>query len=103
MNEYSVSAAQSRLDDYDFEMFSKEGEDAVREHLRKIIQWIESTPRKITPELIDEKINLMMEKVSKEHEEVYDTEPAYHIRWHIAKCLDDNFYNYQSFNLVGKL
>ena len=100
---YSNSAAQERLDTAHFEMFTKEGEEAVRKELKNLIHELEYTKQRITPDFIEKRVQRVMDNVGTKHIEVTDTEPAYHIRWHVAKCLDDNFYDYQSFNLVGKL
>jgi hypothetical protein len=102
MTKYSTSSAQTRLENYDFEMYTKSGNTAIRSQLKKVLHMIE-TQCKITPDKIDLLIDQMLKKIQVKHPEVNDTEPHWHIRWHVAKCLDDNFYNYQEFNLVGRL
>lgn len=102
MPKYSNSEAQTRLIDYDFEMYSKAGNKAISTQLRKIIHYIEKG-RMIVPKQIEEKMHKLLLDVQVIHPEVWDTEPHWHIRWHIAKCLDDNYFDYKHFELVNKI
>jgi hypothetical protein len=78
--------------DQDYEMFSKAGNTAITTQLKKIISFIEKG-KGITPDSIDDKYEEMCKKVEVKHREVYDTEPRYHIRFLIKKCLEENFYD----------
>lgn len=102
MVKYSNSAAQSRLDDYNYEMYTNAGNRAITTQLRKIIRYIEKG-RMITPEVIETKIETLLKTIEVKHPEVWDTEPHWHIRWNVAKCLEDNYFDHKPFNLVNNL
>jgi hypothetical protein len=66
-------------DNYCFEMFSKAGELACRNGVKKIYEKIEGVKR-ITETEIDEFVDLVINKIEEKHPEVWDTEPRNHIR-----------------------
>ena len=66
-------------ENYEFEMFSKAGELACRNGVKKIYKKIEGKKR-ITGYEIEEFVTAVMDKINKKHGEVWDTEPNWHIR-----------------------
>jgi hypothetical protein len=67
-------------DNYCFEMFSKAGETACRNGVKKIYKKIEG-PKRITQYEIESfVIDNVMNIIKKKHGEVWDTEPYWHIR-----------------------
>jgi len=86
------------IDTKNFEMFTKEGNNAIRTRLQKLLHNIETkSGHLITPLVIKQEYEKILEAVAVKHEEVYDTEPSYHIRFLIKKCLNENFYDETKF------
>ena len=64
---------------YEFEMFSKAGELACRNGVKKIYKKIEGKKR-ITEQEVEVFVKTVMATIDKKHGEVWDTEPHWHIR-----------------------
>lgn len=79
-----------------FEMYTKAGDSACQTQLNKIVKFIEKG-KGITPEVINSMYNNAMKKISIKHGEVYDTEPAWHLRDRIRKALENNFFDKSKF------
>lgn len=79
------------LETYDFEMFSKAGNNACRSVVKKAINKINGTKR-ITEDTFVEYIRGLVSKVADKHGEVEDTEPTYHIAELINKSLSEAGY-----------
>lgn len=80
-------------ENYEFEMYSKAGELACRNGVKKIYKKIEGTKRITQPE-IEEFIRVVMDKIDVKHGEVWDTEPHWHIRNLTNKKLKEVGYSY---------
>lgn len=87
-----MTPAQERLQKAKFDMFTEEGNQCIREHLAPLIDYID-TGLDVRPPIIEKMFLSVLKKVGEVHREVYDTEPPVCIKWHIAKCLQDNYYN----------
>jgi hypothetical protein len=73
------------LEVYDFEMYSKAGNNACRSVVKKAINKITGTKR-VTQEEITQYCTNLIKKVEVKHGEVYDTEPV----WHIAELINQS-------------
>jgi hypothetical protein len=82
------------LETYDFEMFSKAGNNACRTVVKRTIKKINGTKR-ITQEEITEYCTNLIKKVAEKHSEVYDTEPGWHIAELINKSLTEVGYQFK--------
>jgi hypothetical protein len=80
-------------ENYEFEMFSKAGELACRNGVKKIYKKIEGAKRITQPE-IEEFIRVVMDKIDVKHGEVWDTEPHWHIRNLTNRKLKEVGYSY---------
>ena len=80
-------------ENYEFEMFSKAGELACRNGVKKIYKKIES-PKRITQPELEEFVRTVMDKIDVKHGEVWDTEPHWHIRNLTNKKLKEVGYSY---------
>lgn len=80
-------------ENYEFEMYSKAGELACRNGVKKIYKKIEGTKRITQPE-IEEFVRVVMDKIDVKHGEVWDTEPHWHIRNLTNKKLKEVGYSY---------
>ena len=79
-----------------FEMYTKAGDSACQKQLDKIVGFIE-TGKGVTPEVIKSMYENAMVKISIKHREVFDTEPEWHLKDRIRKCLDKNFFDKSKF------
>jgi len=79
-----------------FEMYTPAGNRACQTQLNKIVKFIEKG-KGVTPEVINTMFNDAMEKIAVKHREVHDTEPEWHLRDRIRKCLVTNFYDATKF------
>jgi len=75
-------------ENYEFEMFSKAGELACRNAVKKIYKKIEGKKR-ITQYEIEDFVHTLMNKINEKHSEVWDTEPYWHIRSLTNKKLEE--------------
>ena len=82
------------LEIYDFEMFSKAGNNACRSVVKKAIKKITGTKR-ITQEEITQYCTALIKIVAEKHGEVYDTEPGWHIAELINKSLTEVGYQFK--------
>lgn len=74
----------------DFEMFTPEGNRACEQIVLRISA--EITERILTRNMLPARIEALCQEVAKEHGEVYDTEPQYHLAERIsALCLEQNW------------
>jgi hypothetical protein len=80
-----------KLKDYDFEMFSKKGNQECLKLVNKVYKTIEGTKR-ITVEDILKTIKEGLDKVVETHGEIYDTEPQQHIEYLVNKKLLEGGY-----------
>ncbi len=81
------------LETYDFEMFSKAGNNACRSLVKKAIKKITGTKR-ITEDTFTEYIRDLVSKVADKHAEIEDTEPTYHIAELINNSLSEAGYSF---------
>lgn len=79
-----------------FEMYTPAGNKACQAQLNKIVKFIQSG-NGVTPEVIKTMYDNALQKVATKHKEVYDTEPEWHLRDRIRKCLTTNFYDNTKF------
>ena len=79
-----------------FEMYTKAGDSACQKQLNKIVEFIEAG-KGVTPEVIKTMFDHAMLKIGVKHREVFDTEPEWHLKDRIKKCLDKNFYDKSKF------
>jgi len=79
-----------------FEMYTKAGDSACQTQLNKIVKFIERG-KGVTPEVIKSMYENAMVKISIKHREVFDTEPEWHLKDRIRKCLDKNFFDKSKF------
>ena len=82
------------LETYDFEMFSKAGNNACRSVVNKATKKITGTKR-ITQDEIIKYCSQLITEVEKKHPEVSDTEPAWHIADLINKALEQVGYQFK--------
>ena len=85
---------RTRLEFYDFEMFSKKGNTACRKLVTKVFNRIEGNPR-VSEEHILNLLKEGVEKISEIHPEVGDTEPGYHIAELVSQMCDQVGYKYK--------
>ncbi len=83
-----------KLQNYDFEMYSKAGNNVCRSIVNKAFKKIEGSKR-ITLEELNEQIRKGMEAVQEKHEEIYDTEPRCHIEDLVNKKLQETGYSFR--------
>lgn len=79
-----------------FEMYTPAGNRACQTQLNKIVKFIQSG-KGVTPEVIKTMYDNALQKIATKHREVYDTEPEWHLRDRIRKCLTTNFYDATKF------
>lgn len=79
-----------------FEMYTKAGDVACQTQLNKIVKFIEKG-KGITPETIYSMYYDAMKTISIKHSEVFDTEPEWHLKDRIRKCLEKNFFDKSKF------
>ena len=77
-------------------MYTKAGDSACQTQLNKIVKFIERG-KGVTPEVIKSMYENAMVKISIKHREVFDTEPEWHLKDRIRKCLDKNFFDKSKF------
>ena len=77
-----------------FEMFSKAGDKACANLVKKITKRICGN-MKVTRDEIEEMIEVGMKKISEKHGEVYDSEPPYHIQCYVNNCLKSEGYSFR--------
>jgi hypothetical protein len=82
------------LETYDFEMFSKAGNNACRSVVKKAISKITGTKR-ITQEEITLYCTNLIKKVAEKYGEIYDTEPGWHIADLVNKSLAEVGYEFR--------
>jgi len=82
------------LETYDFEMYSKAGNNACRSAVKKAIKKITSKKR-ITQEEITQYCSDLIEGIAKKHREVNDTEPEWHIADLVSKSLSEVGYEFR--------
>lgn len=85
---------RTKLEFYDFEMFSKKGNTACRRMVTKIFNKIEG-PYRLCKQAIINRIKEGVEKIEKEHPEVRDSEPSHHIASLVTQMCDQIGYKYQ--------
>jgi hypothetical protein len=85
---------RTRLEFYDFEMFSKKGNTACRKLVTKVFNRIEGNHR-VCKEHIINLLKEGVEKISEIHPEVNDTEPGYHISELVTQMCDQVGYKYK--------
>jgi hypothetical protein len=94
METVSITSADQMLKDYDFEMFSKAGNNACRSLTTKLYKIIGGKYR-ITQEDLLGVIRESIKKIEDKYPEVYDTEPGYHIQELVNKKLQEVGYGFQ--------
>lgn len=67
-------------ENYDFEMFSKAGNLACRNGVKKIYKKIEGKKRITQYEIECFVLDTVIKKIAEKHGEVWDSEPYWHIR-----------------------
>jgi hypothetical protein len=82
------------IETYDFEMFTKSGNNACRSVVNKAIKKI-GGKRRITEESLLEYCRGLVAKVAEKHKEVRDTEPGWHMCQLINRSLDDAGYSFE--------
>lgn len=85
---------RTKLEFYDFEMFSKKGNMACRRMVTKIFNKIEG-PYRLCEQAIINQIQEGIEKIEKDHPEVRDSEPRHHIATLVTQMCDKIGYKYQ--------
>jgi len=90
----SIPSDKDILKDYDFEMFSKAGNNACRSLTMRLFKIIGGRYR-ITEEDLIEIIRERIQKVAKTHPEIYDSEPGGHIQDLVNKKLHEIGYSFQ--------
>lgn len=78
----------------DFEMFSKAGNKACANLVKKITKIICGN-RKVTLTNIEELVEVGINKIAEKHGEVQDTEPPYHIMFYVNNCLKSEGYSFR--------
>lgn len=81
-------------ENYEFEMYSKAGELACRNGVKKIYKKIEGAKRITQYEIEHFVTHTVMAGINKKHGEVWDTEPHWHIRNLTNKKLKEVGYSY---------
>jgi hypothetical protein len=81
-------------ENYDFEMFSKAGNLACRNGVKKIYKKIDGNKRITQYEIECFVIDTVMANVKKKHGEVWDSEPYWHIRNLTNRKLQEVGYNF---------
>ncbi len=84
------------LETYDFEMYSKAGNNACRSAVKKAVKKITGKKR-ITQEEITQYCSNLIEGIAKKHGEVNDTEPEWHIADLVSKSLSEVGYEFRVF------
>ena len=92
--EVKVPEYRKKIEKYYFEMFSKKGETACRNGVKKIFKKVEGK-RKLTQESIQAFYEKVMNDIEKTHSEVWDTEPRDHIIDLTNMSLKENGYNFR--------
>jgi hypothetical protein len=82
------------IETYDFEMFTKSGNNACRSVVNKAIKKIMGKSR-ITESSLLEYCRGLVAKVAEKHGEVRDTEPGWHMCQHINRSLDEAGYSFE--------
>jgi hypothetical protein len=82
------------IESYDFEMFSKAGNNACRSLVKKVIKKINGKNR-VTKEGITEYCYDLIKDVAKKHREITDTEPEWHIAELVSESLKDVGYEFR--------
>ena len=82
------------LETFDFEMFTKAGNNACKSVVKKVTNKI-TGPKRITEDEITTYCKNLIKKVSEKHGEIYDTEPSYYIAQFINKSLDEVGYDFE--------
>ncbi len=82
------------LETYEFEMFTKAGNNACRSVVQKAIKKI-TGPKRITQEEITQYCANLINKVEEKHPEIGDTEPGWHIADLINRSLAEVGYQFQ--------
>jgi len=90
----SIPSDKEMLKDYNFEMFSKAGNNACRSLTMRLFKIIGGKYR-ITEEDLVEIIRERTKKIAITYPEVYDTEPGYHIQELVNKKLQAIGYSFQ--------
>ena len=78
----------------DYEMYSKQGNKACSCLVKKAIRKINGKAKVYPPEIID-LLNSGMKKIEKKHEEIFDSEPPYHIARVVNKAIANNGYSWE--------
>jgi hypothetical protein len=84
----------AHLETYDFEMFSKAGNNACRSLVKKVTNKITGAKR-VTQEDITQYCSSLVNKLAEKHGEVYDTEPAHYIAAFVNKSLAEVGYDFK--------
>lgn len=79
-----------------FEMYTPAGDRACQAQLNKIVKFIQSG-KGVTPDAINALYDNALNKIKLKHPEVMDTEPSWHLKDRIRKCLTTNFYDKSKF------
>ena len=85
---------KTRLEFYDFEMFSQKGNAACRSLVKKAFSKIEGKTR-IDKDSIIKLLKEGVEKIAETHPEVRDSEPGYHIAELVNHMFNQVGYKYQ--------
>jgi len=78
----------------DYEMFTKAGNKACESLVKKVIRKIKGQ-KKVSRELITEMCKIGCKKIEEKFEEVYDSEPPYHIAYCVNKALENEGYYFR--------
>lgn len=79
-----------------FEMYTPAGDKACQAQLNKIVKFIQAG-KGVTPEAVSKMYDNALQKIATKHREVHDTEPSWHLKDRIRKCLTTNFYDKSKF------
>jgi polyhydroxyalkanoate synthesis regulator phasin len=82
------------LETYDFEMFSKAGNNACRSAVKKVVKKISGNKR-ITKEEITQYCSELIKGIANKHGEVNDTEPEWHIADLVNESLEQSGYQFK--------
>ena len=85
---------RTKLEFYDFEMFSKKGNTACRKLVTKVFNKIEG-PSRLCKQYIINLLKEGVEKIKKDHPEVDDSEPGSHIANLVTQMCDQIGYKYK--------
>ena len=80
--------------DISYEMFSKQGNKACSSLVKKAIRKIKGK-NKVEPLQILDLLKTGMRKIEKKHEEIFDSEPPYHITRLVNKAISENGYSWE--------